>query len=148
MRWPSQNHPATVFETRHGDSVRLSRALMAMFVLALWLPAATFVCAGASPHQTLASWYGEAHRGKVMANGRKFNPERLTAASWFYSLGTKVRVTSAARRSRSVIVTITDRGPAWELVHDGRGIDLSHAAFRRLADPDAGLVAVKIDVLR
>jgi rare lipoprotein A len=83
-----------------------------------------------------------------MANGRKFNPERLTAASWFYALGTKLRVTSASAHGRSVIVTITDRGPAWELVHNGRGMDLSHAAFRRLAAPDQGLVEVKVEALR
>jgi rare lipoprotein A len=83
-----------------------------------------------------------------MANGKKFNPDRLTAASWFYALGTKVRVTSGARRQRSVVVTITDRGPAWQLVRDGRLIDLSHAAFRQLAQPDAGLVEVKVEPLR
>lgn len=98
--------------------------------------------------RTVASWYGEAHRGKRMANGRKFNPDHLTAASWFYSLGTKVRVTSADGRRRTVVVTITDRGPARELVRDGRAIDLSHAAFRQLASPADGLVAVRLEPLR
>jgi peptidoglycan lytic transglycosylase len=121
---------------------------VATLLVALWLAGTTGVCAGTNPNRTVASWYGEAHRGKLMANGRRFNPERLTAASWFYALGTKVRVTSSTRCNRSVIVTITDRGPARELVHDGRGIDLSHAAFTRLAAPEAGLVAVKIQVLR
>jgi len=93
-----------------------------------------------------ASWYGEAHRGKLMANGKKFNPNKLTAASWFYPLGTKVRVVhhSPGRPSRSVTVTITDRGPAWDLVHDGRIIDLAQAAFRRLGNPDTGLVPVSV----
>jgi|SRR6266404_4216002 len=102
------------------------------------------VLAGAPHSEDTASWYGEAHRGRLMANGRRFNPDRLTAASWFYPLGTKVRVTlnSAAAEPRSVVVTITDRGPAYELVREGRTIDLSHAAFRQLAPPDVGLVAV------
>jgi rare lipoprotein A len=82
-----------------------------------------------------------------MANGKKFDPDRLTAASWFYSLGTKVRVTSDSNRRRSVVVTITDRGPAWPLVRDGRLIDLSHAAFRHLAAPNAGLVEVRLEPL-
>jgi rare lipoprotein A len=104
--------------------------------------------AGEPRAHTVASWYGEPHRGKLMANGKKFDPDRLTAASWFYSLGTKVRVTSDSNRRRSVVVTITDRGPAWPLVRDGRLIDLSHAAFRHLAAPNAGLVEVRLEPLR
>lgn len=100
--------------------------------------------------QRLASWYGEEHRGKLMANGRRFNPDRLTAASWFYPLGTKVRVTvnSPSRTPRSVLVKITDRGPARELVRDGRVIDLALAAFRQLAHPSIGLIEVTVEPLR
>lgn len=81
-----------------------------------------------------------------MANGKRFNPDKFTAASWFYPLGTKVRVTlaSPSARSRSVVVTITDRGPAKDLVRDGRIIDLSHAPFKKLAPPDLGLVGVSV----
>jgi rare lipoprotein A len=85
-----------------------------------------------------------------MANGKKFNPDQLTAASWFYPLGTKVRVTAYARSGGSVrpvgsvVVRITDRGPAKHLVQDGRIIDLSHAAFKRLANPNQGLVQLKV----
>ena len=101
-------------------------------------------------HASTASWYGEEHRGRVMANGKRFNPDKFTAASWFYPLGTKVQVTlaSASQPRRSVVVTITDRGPAKELVRDGRIIDLSHAPFRMLAPPDLGLVAVAVQPLR
>jgi rare lipoprotein A len=85
-----------------------------------------------------------------MANGQPFNPDKFTAASWFYPLGTKVRVTltSPSERQRSVVVTITDRGPAKDLVRDGRIIDLSHAPFRQLAPPDLGLVAVAVQPVR
>ena len=91
-----------------------------------------------------ASWYGEAHRGRLMANGKRFDPDKLTAASWFYPLGAQVRVVHQARgrHSRSVLVTITDRGPARELVDNGRVIDLTHAAFKRLGNPDVGLLPV------
>ncbi len=101
------------------------------------------------PATGVASWYGEEHRGRMMANGRRFNPDSLTAASWFYPLGTKVRVTlrSEKRASRSVLVTITDRGPSKDLVQDGRIIDLTHAAFKRLGRPAQGLVAVKVEAL-
>ena len=86
-----------------------------------------------------ASWYGEQHRGLPMANGKRFSPDKLTAASWFYNLGTRVVVTHA---NRSVVVEITDRGPARHLVNEGRKIDLSRAAFARLANPERGLISV------
>jgi rare lipoprotein A len=98
-----------------------------------------------------ASWYGEDHRGRLMANGQRFDPDKLTAASWFYPLGTRVLVTLKSdpnvlnpQPSRTVLVTITDRGPHSRLVRDGRVIDLSHAVFRRLADPSLGLIEVVI----
>src|SRR5688572_6024510 len=96
-----------------------------------------------------ASWYGEDHRGRLMANGQRFDPDKLIAASWFYPLGTRVLVTLKTdpnvlnpQPPRSVMVTITDRGPHNRLVRSGRIIDLSHAVFRRLADPDVGLIEV------
>jgi rare lipoprotein A (peptidoglycan hydrolase) len=46
------------------------------------------------------------------------------------------------------VVAITDRGPAKELMRDGRIIDLSHASFRKLAPPDLGLVVVAVQPLR
>ena len=114
----------------------------------VWLSlAGTAIAAGNLPPPTgLASWYGEAHRGRLMANGKRFNPDNLTAASWFYPLGTKVRVTlnSQNQPPRSVLVTITDRGPAKKLVRHGRIIDLGHAAFQTLAPPELGLVAVLV----
>ncbi len=98
------------------------------------------------PATGTASWYGETHRGKLMANGKRFDPNKLTAASWFYPLGSKVRVAvnCPGGPARKVVVTITDRGPAKDLVHNGRIIDLAQAAFKRLADPDVGLVPVVV----
>lgn len=83
-----------------------------------------------------------------MANRMPFDPDKLTAASWFYPLGTKVRVTSLAGSSstRTVLVTVTDRGPDWKLVRAGRIIDLGYAAFRKIADPASGLVKVTVEV--
>jgi rare lipoprotein A len=98
----------------------------------------------------MASWYGEEHRGKLMANGQRFDPDKLTAASWFYPLGTRVRVTihSPEFETRSVLVTITDRGPAKRLVEQGRVIDLGRAAFEKIAAPDLGLVDVVVEPVR
>jgi rare lipoprotein A len=95
----------------------------------------------ASQAADLASWYGERHRGLLMANGRRFDPDKLTAASWCYDLGAKVIVT---HENRSVIVEITDRGPAGFLRKAGRKIDLSRAAFAKLANPDLGVIEVTV----
>jgi rare lipoprotein A len=96
----------------------------------------------------LASWYGEEHRGQIMANGQPFDPDKLTAASWSFPLGVKVRVTLASpgEPARSVVVTITDRGPNPKLVREGRIIDLSYAAFKQLASPDLGLVPARVEL--
>ena len=88
-----------------------------------------------------ASYYGEELRGSLMADGRPFDPDQLTAASWFYPFGTQIRVEHG---SRSVVVTITDRGPALRLVRQGRIIDLSEAAFDRLAASRLGLIYVRL----
>jgi len=108
--------------------------------------AGTTVCKGSIiPSKGVASWYGESHRGRLMANGKRFDPDKLTAASWFYPLGARVRVTlQSASQPRSVMVTITDRGPANDLVRDGRIIDLARGAFRKLASPDLGIIPISV----
>jgi rare lipoprotein A len=105
----------------------------------------SFAAAPHPPVSGLASWYGEEHRGKLMANGKPFDPDGLTAASWSFPLGAKVRVTlnTPGEPRRSVLVTITDRGPSHELVRQGRVIDLSRAAFEKLAPIDLGLVEIE-----
>ncbi len=89
----------------------------------------------------IASWYGERYRGRPTASGELFNPEAMTAAHRELPFGTKVKCTLGAR---SVVVTINDRGPFIE----GRIIDLSRGAFAKLAHTDAGLIKVKLEVLR
>lgn len=101
--------------------------------------------AATPPTRGLASWYGEDHRGKPMANTKPFDPDKLTCASWFYPFGTKLRVSCAEGTSRSVIVTVTDRGPNKRF--KTRIVDLSAAAFKRIAHPDKGLTRVRIEVV-
>ena len=91
-----------------------------------------------------ASFYGEELRDRPMANGEPFDPDQLTAASWFYPFDTQIRV---KHKNRAVTVRITDRGPAFHLVRQGRIIDLSAAAFRQLADPRLGLIYVRLERL-
>jgi rare lipoprotein A len=70
-----------------------------------------------------ASWYGDAFAGRRTASGARFDPTALTAAHRTLPFGTRVRVMLDAT-GRSVVVTITDRGPHVA----GREIDLSRAA--------------------
>ncbi len=115
-----------------------------ILVLCTLLLIAVAAVARADTMQGIASWYGEAHRGKPMSNGEKFDPDKLTAASWFFPMGTQVRVTLLSQPQRSVVVTITDRGPSRRQAGRGRVIDLARTAFKELADPDAGLTPVTV----
>lgn len=90
----------------------------------------------------VASFYGAAHQGKTMANGKPFNMHALTAASNTLPLGSNARVTAG---KRSVVVEITDRGGFTKY---GRIIDLSLAAFAKLAPTSKGVIAVCVTRLR
>jgi rare lipoprotein A len=85
-----------------------------------------------------ASWYGKQHQGRKMANGKRFDRRKLTAASWYFPLGTQIRVVNV-KNGQSVIVTITDRGPNLRL---HRILDLSEAAANRLDYVGQGLTPV------
>jgi peptidoglycan lytic transglycosylase len=85
-----------------------------------------------------ASWYGEKHQGRKMANGQRFDRHKLTAASWYFPLGTTIRVVNV-KNGESVVVTITDRGPNLRL---HRILDLSQAAAERLGYVGQGLAPV------
>jgi rare lipoprotein A len=87
----------------------------------------------------LASWYnGDGH---LMANGKPFDPNAMTAAMLKVPLGTAVTACLAEDRSRCIGVTVTDRGPYVA----GRVIDLTRAAFEALVGSTArGLVKVTV----
>lgn len=89
-------------------------------------------------HWGLASWYGKEHQGRKMANGQRFDRRKLTAASWSVPLGAKIRVVNVAN-GRSVVVTVTDRGPNHRL---HRILDLSEAAANQLGYATRGLAPV------
>jgi rare lipoprotein A len=88
----------------------------------------------------VASWYGADRQGRKMANGRKFDRRALTAACWYFPLGTVVRVVNL-NNGNAVTVTITDRGPNLRLQ---RVVDLSEAAAQKLGYLDQGLTRVLI----
>lgn len=110
-----------------------------LVVLGGWLG-----CAKEPSHrlQGVASWYGHPHHGRLTASGQRFNMHELTAAHRTLPFGSRVRVVNLTN-GRSVVVTITDRGPFIK----GRVIDLSYAAGRRIALIGPGTAPVRLKIL-
>jgi|GEM_PF-399457 len=90
----------------------------------------------------IASWYGPGFNGKLTASGEPYNQNDLTCAHKTFPLGTKVRVTNLTN-GKSVVVTVNDRGPYVE----GREIDLSYAAAKKLDIIGPGTAKVEIEPL-
>ena len=87
----------------------------------------------------IASFYGPGFHGKRTASGEIFNTHKLTAAHKTLAFGTKVKVTNLSNK-KSVLVTITDRGPH---VHK-RIIDLSQAAKNAIGMNGTAKVALQV----
>ncbi len=96
--------------------------------------------------QGIASWYGdETYRkpgGRMTANGEAFKPDGLSAAHKYLPLPIFVKVTNLSNR-RSIIVRVNDRGP----FVDGRIIDLSAGAARKLGFYDQGTARVLVETV-
>lgn len=90
-----------------------------------------------------ASFYDLALTGRKTASGEIYNPRAMTAAHRTLPFGTWVRVTELSTK-KSVVVRINDRGPFIQ----GRIIDLSNEAARRLGILNKGITDVKIEVLK
>jgi len=90
-----------------------------------------------------ASYYGEAHQGKLTASGEPFDMWKYTAAHRKLEFGTHVRVTNL-KNGTTVIVRINDRGP----FAPDRIIDLSYAAAKAISMIPAGVAPVSLEVLK
>jgi rare lipoprotein A len=90
----------------------------------------------------VASWYGEPFHGRLTASGERYDMHQLTAAHKQAPLGIHALITHI-HTGRQVRVRITDRGP----YIDGRLIDLSYGAARRLGMLQDGLAPVVIEFL-
>jgi rare lipoprotein A len=91
----------------------------------------------------IASWYGIPFNGRRSASGEVYDMEKLTAAHRTLAFDTWVEVTNLENK-KHVDVRITDRGP----FINGRIIDLSLAAAREIDMVQAGIVRVRIKVIR
>jgi rare lipoprotein A len=90
----------------------------------------------------LASWYGGRFNGRHTASGERFDMNAMTACHPTLPFGSVVRVLNMENK-RSVVVRITDRGD----LQEGRIIDLSLAAAKKLEMTKAGLASVELEVL-
>lgn len=95
---------------------------------------------------TYASCIREGTSG-IMANGRILNDNSFICASWDYAFGTRLLIRNLAN-NKTVEVVVSDRGPAKRLYKKGRKIDLSLAAFNRIASAKQGLVQVEVEVIK
>jgi rare lipoprotein A len=89
-----------------------------------------------------ASWYGRPHHGRRTASGELFDMHDLTAAHPNLPMGTRLLVTNLSN-GHSAEVRVNDRGP----VVDGRIIDLSYAAARRVGAIGDGVIPVRVRVV-
>lgn len=87
----------------------------------------------------VASYYGN-EAGNRTASGQRFNQNAMTAAHRSLPFGTRLRVTHG---SRSVVVTINDRGPFIR----GRVLDLSKGAARAIGLTGRGVGRVVAEVM-
>jgi rare lipoprotein A len=87
----------------------------------------------------IASYYGN-EAGNKTASGQRFNQHAMTAAHRSLPFGTKLKVTHG---SRSVIVTINDRGPFIR----GRVLDLSKGAAQVIGLTGRGVGRVVAEVM-
>lgn len=92
----------------------------------------------------LATWYGAEFQGSPMRNGQPYDMyDADIAASNSHAMGTRLRVTSLAT-GVSIVVKVSDTGAFRHPIV----VDLSWAAFRRLANPDHGVIEVAVELLR
>lgn len=88
----------------------------------------------------IASYYHDNLSGHATASGELYNPNDLTAAHRTLPLGSRLKVSNKA--GDFVVVRINDRGP----YHQQRILDLSRAAFERLAPLGTGVLPVKFQL--
>ena len=91
----------------------------------------------------IASYYAHKFHGRPTASGEIFNMYGLSAAHRELPLGTVIHVTHLGN-GLSVKVKVNDRGPFIE----GRILDLSLGAARRLDMVEEGIARVKIRIIK
>ncbi len=92
--------------------------------------------------RTRVSWYGEGLQGQSTASGEAYDLGSVSAAHRELPFGTWLQVKNIAN-GKKVEVRVNDRGPFKE----GRDLDLSREAARRLGFLDTGTADVEVRIL-
>jgi len=89
------------------------------------------------------SYYAHKFHGRPTASGEIYDMNGLSAAHRELPLGTIIRVTHLGN-GKSVVVKVNDRGPFVE----GRILDLSLGAAKKLDMVNEGVARVKIEIVK
>ena len=102
-----------------------------------------------SPHHNpnynevgIASWYGPNFHGRKTANGERYDQHGYSAAHTTLPMPSIVRVTNL-ENGRAMNLRVNDRGP----FHEGRIIDLSKSAAKKLGVIATGVAKVRVQYL-
>lgn len=118
----------------------LQSPLAAKVVLASSTQPASSSIRQSTGEMVTASWYGGAHHGRLMANGRPFNMYADTVAHKSLPFGTQVNLTNP-QNGQSAQAVVTDRGPFVR----GRQLDVSYNLARKLGFVDSGMARLKME---
>lgn len=87
----------------------------------------------------IASWYGTKFHGRRTSSGEAYDMYKMTAAHKTLPIPCYVEVVNLAN-NKKITVRVNDRGP----FHEGRIIDLSYAAAKKLGISDTGTGRVEV----
>jgi rare lipoprotein A len=134
-----------------GQGIAICPEFPLRFLLCLLFLSATNVYAG----ELKASWYSKSSliregtwkNGETrMANGERFDENKLTCATRLFRLGTILIITNS-NNGKTVVVKVTDRiGKRFAQTR----IDLSPSAFKRISGNQGfkvGLLSIKVEKL-
>ena len=91
----------------------------------------------------VASYYGQKFNGRKTTSGEIFNKNDLTAAHLKYPYNTIIRVINLMN-NKTTIIRINDRKPDF----NGRILDVSYGAAKKLGMLKNGITEVRIEVLK
>ncbi len=131
------------FSRSRGLLVMLAGVVLLFFSCRYWPVRFVF------PLYGQASWYSKESPGinERTANNEKFDDQAMTCALWGVRFHQKVKVTNLDNGA-AVVVRVNDRGPARRFVRQGRVIDLTKAAFSRIAPLKQGIISVRVELVK
>lgn len=91
----------------------------------------------------IASYYAAKFEGRKTTTGERFRQSGMTAASNFYPLHTRVKVTNL-KNNATVILKINDR-MAHKMSRKNRVVDVTTSAAKQLGFYGQGLTRVKVE---